>query len=324
MSRPPIAPLRVVVTDDSDIVTSKLARILGAIPGVEVVGVAHSVRELHDLVRARRPDLVTLDLLLPVGTGLTEIARLRRHAHVVVVSDSPPGSPLAAEALAQGAVAFVEKRSLGKPEGRARFEQIVLGLGKVQSPPSSLVVAIAGSSGAIPALEVVLRGLAELPAPVLLVQHMPSDRIGSLVDWLKGLGIRASIATPGEPIGRSGVLVAPGDHHLAVGPGSVVRFDDRPRIGGHRPSATVLFESLVPIARRAVSVVLSGMGRDGADAIAAFVDGGGTLFAQRPDACPVPSMPESALAAAAGRGRALLPEEIAPAILRLDGRAGHV
>jgi two-component system, chemotaxis family, protein-glutamate methylesterase/glutaminase len=321
MSRPGLAPVKVVVTDDSDIVTSHLVRILEATAQVEVVGVAHSVRELHELVRAKRPDVVTLDLLLPVGTGLAEIARLRKQTQVIVISDTPTDSPLAAEALAQGAIAFVEKRSLAKPEGRARLGQLVLGLSRPLT--HATIVAIAGSTGAIPALEVILRGLVELQAPMLVVQHLPSDRVASMTDWLTSIGIRASIATDGAPLTRGNVLIAPGGRHLAVGPREVVRFDDGEPLAGHRPSATVLFESLIPHATKTIAVVLSGMGRDGADAIGRLAAAGGTIVVQRPDTCPVPSMPESALAASHGRGRALAPDAIAPAILRVDERHGH-
>ncbi len=320
MSRPPIGPVKVVVTDDSDVVTRQLVRILGGTAGIEVVGVAHSLRELHELVRAKRPDVVTLDLLLPVGTGLSEIARLRLRSNVVVVSDSAPDSMLATEALARGASAFVVKRSLARPEGRATFLRTILGM---RRSTSGLIVAVAGSTGAIPALEIVLKGLVDVQASTLVVQHLPSDRVGSLTEWLTSIGVRASVADAGAPLVPGSVLVAPGDRHLAVGPRDLVRIDDQGPIAGHRPSATVLFESLVPYAKRSVAVVLSGMGRDGADALPTFVASGGTVLAQRVDTCAVGSMPKAALAASKGRGRGLAPDEIAPEVRRLEERLAH-
>ncbi|MBC7172226.1 MAG: response regulator, partial [Polyangiaceae bacterium] len=107
MSRAPIAPVRVVITDDSDIVTSQLSRVLGSAEGIEIVGIAHSIRELHDLVRTKRPDVVTLDLLLPVSTGVSSIGPLSQKSKVIIVSDLGEASPLAAEALARGASAYV-------------------------------------------------------------------------------------------------------------------------------------------------------------------------------------------------------------------------
>jgi two-component system chemotaxis response regulator CheB len=314
-----LEPVRVVITDDSAIATEQLRRILGAATGVEVVGVAHSVSDLLSLVHSKKPDVITLDLLMPAGTGLSVIHKLRGKTQVVVVSDHAPDSPLAHEALAQGASSFLEKRALGRPEGRARLVQAVLSVARPM--PSSRIVAIAGSTGAIAALETILPGLRDVHCPVIVLQHLPGERIEPFAEWMRSLGLNAVVAQTGMPLLRGQVLVAPGDQHLTITRQERVQLDDGPALAGHKPSATVMYESLVPLGRKTMAVVLSGMGRDGADAIGALVRAGASLICQRADTCPVASMPDSSFAAAERRGRRLSPEEI-PVAVRwiLEGR----
>ncbi|MFT3922239.1 MAG: chemotaxis protein CheB [Myxococcales bacterium] len=300
------APVRVVIADDSAIAVSRLAQLLSEEAGIVVVGTANSADELEALVDKLKPDAVTLDILMPERPGLSAIRGLSTRTQVVVVSDIESGSALAGEALAQGAALFVSKRELGSPAGAARLVRALLQ--HAQAPRPLQLVAIAGSTGAMPALEQIIPDLADCPAAFVIVQHLPAARMPAFAEWICELGL-PSETLPGARALRPGMAwVAPGDRHLRV-VGSHATLDDGEPVMGHKPSATVMVSSLVRLAARTTLIILSGMGSDGASAVPAFVAAGGKLVVQQPSTCAVPGMPEAALAASP-RCHELGPREI--------------
>jgi two-component system chemotaxis response regulator CheB len=312
--------VRVVITDDSAIAVERLQDLLSRQPGVLVVGTARNAAELGPLVARLEPDVVTLDLLLPDRTGLALIRDLALSAGVVVVSDSDPDSALARESLAQGARAFISKRDLANARGQAQLVQAVMRTTRTARP--ARIVAIAGSTGAMTALEAMVPELCTAPAAFLVLQHLPSERVAAFTAWLATLGLPSEVAEAGAPLREGGALVAPGDRHLCVLRGERVSLTNSPALAGHRPSATELFASLVDVAPQTTAIVLSGMGRDGADALPDFVAAGGTLIVQRPDTCAVPGMPAAALAAAP-RAHRLSPAEIGMLVRARSGLRRH-
>ncbi len=296
-----------LITDDSELAVERLKELLANQPGVVVVGTARNAAELATMLERFDPDVVTLDLLLPDRSGLALIRALSPRTGVVVVSDSDPDSVLARESLAQGARAFISKRELGASRGQTLLIQAVMK--QTRSLKPSRIVAVAGSTGAMPALEAMVPELCSAPAAFLMLQHLPAERVPAFASWLCSLGLPSEVAENGQPLREGCALVASGDRHLCVQRGERASLTSSPPIAGHRPSATELFASLVDVASHTTAIVLSGMGRDGADAIPAFVAAGGTVIVQRPDTCAVPGMPEAALAAAP-RAHRLSPTEI--------------
>src|SRR5690606_18117675 len=148
-------------------------------------------------------------------------------------------------------------------------------------------------------------------AAFVILQHLPAARMEAFAEWITSLGLSSSIAKYPQSLRQGAALIAPGDRHLKVLHGTCVAPDHGAPLAGHKPSATVLISSLVSCAAQPTLIVLSGMGRDGAVAVPAFVAAGGTLVVQRPDTCAVAGMPESAMAVAP-RCHRLAPSEIGP------------
>ncbi len=304
---------KVVITDDSELAREVLARVIGEDSRLQLVAKTASVAELDEAIRKHEPDVITLDLLMPGKTGLAVIRRLSERVGVVVVSDAKEDSPLARESLAQGALAFIPKRQLGHAGGKAAL-LAALRRTTVREVRPTAIIAIAGSTGAMPALEAFVGKLAELDAAVALVQHLPSERMQAFAEWITSLGLTAEVVVTPRALVRGRCLVAPGTHHLAIAHGERATLDESPPIAGHRPSANVLFQSLVSSAPRVVAVVLSGMGRDGATGLEPLVAAGARCIVQRPDTCPVPAMPNAAIEVSKGRAWPLAPSEIGLAI----------
>ncbi len=243
----------------------------------------------------RTADVLLLDMWMPGRQGLGAIRELSADQPVILVSDTPPSSPIAREAQAQGAVAVFAKAELADEAGAERLRAAVraaVGRGEARPPP---VVAIVGSTGAIRAMQELATGLRGAVASVLIVQHMPHGREASFAEWLTGFGL------PTRPVWRSDVLevrralLATGAGHMVLKDRGRVAVESGVPVGGHMPSGTVLLQSAASLGGRLVAVILSGMGNDGAAAVGAVLDAGGRCVVQAPEDCVAPSMPLSAL-----------------------------
>ncbi len=183
-------------------------------------------------------------------------------------------------------------------------------------------LALAASTGGPPALARLLGALpAAFPLPVLLVQHMGATFIEGFAGWLDGLvPMHVALARHDEPLRPGRVLVAPGDRHLGLAEGRDgqlrARLDDRPPLSGQRPSATLLFESLVPLGRRGIGILLTGMGEDGATGLVAMRRAGAFTITEDESSCVVYGMPGAAMRL--GGSCASLPlDVIAPRLLQM-------
>jgi two-component system chemotaxis response regulator CheB len=312
-----MSSIRVVIADDSPIAVEAIRRALEAHPQVKVVATAANAVELLAAVDRHAPDLVTLDLLMPGRTGLALIRSLSTRTKLVVISDHDEDSQLALESLAQGAHAFVPKRKLWTPQGERQLAQAVRSRTRDVRPKT--IVAIVGSTGAMPAFEACAGDLEGIDAALLVLQHMPAARMEAFTSWLTSLGLRSSLARANGLLCAGHTYVAPGDKHLRVTRSDALAYDDGPPVKGHKPSATILFDSLAHCRAEVIVVVLSGMGDDGAAAIPALMRRGARCIVQRHDTCPVPSMPDAALLAAGARALSLAPGQIGSRIRSLLG-----
>lgn len=341
--------VRVLVVEDSVTVRRYLCDVLGTDREIEVVGEAGDGKRAIELCQTLRPDVVTMDMMLPVMTGLGATEYIMAHCPtpILIVSSSTNRGELfkTYEALAAGALDVLEK-----PQGdetdrdwERRFVAAVklisrvrvithprarLGaLGRAQAPRRAeavpdgherfQVVALGASTGGPAAIVTILRGLpASFPLPLLLVLHIAEPFGAAFADWLDGQSAhRVSYARDGDPIGdKAGhVIMAPPDFHLVVGGGRVHLTAD-PERHSCRPSVDVLFESIArDYGSAAAACLLTGMGRDGAAGLLEVRRAGGLTIAQDEATSIVYGMPREAVML--GAAASVLPlGEIGPAL----------
>jgi len=334
---------RILLCEDSRTFAEGLARFLEQDPDLRVVGRAASGATALAMVARTDPDLVLMDLELEDGDG-TEAVRqiMERYPRAIVVlsAHTPRGSRRAAAALAAGAldatskadvsltdplrpraVAFrrqLKRLSLASIDGRRRPLRgaIAVDAGGVIERRAS-VIAVAASTGGPVALETVLSALpAGFAVPVLVVQHIATGFIDGLVDWLDDhTALPVGHAHDGSVAGP-GAWFAPEGAHLVLDDDMRTRFDTQSVAGYHRPAADVLLSSVARVAgARAVSVVLTGMGSDGAEGTAAVRGAGGLTIAQDQASSVIYGMPRAA--AEAGAELVLPLEAIGPALSRM-------
>jgi two-component system chemotaxis response regulator CheB len=238
-----------------------------------------------------------VDVLLPGVAGLSLIRRLTEDCEVVVVSSMAAGSRVAEEALALGAAAFFCKQNLADPAVAQRLRDVVKRAAHTRAAPvQGPVVFIVGSTGAVVPLENLVQELDTVHVPVLVVQHLPEGKAEGLAQLLCARGARAQVARQGDAL-DSRVFVAPIGRHMQLDSGDRIRLVESRGESQHCPSGDVLLESAARLGNRAVAVVLSGLGADGARGIKALAESGATCLAQRPEDCVAAYMPRAALAA---------------------------
>ena len=344
----------VLVVDDSAFMRKLVSEILSTSGEFRVVGTARHGLDALKQIHALDPEIVTLDIEMPELDGLQALGYIMSETPrpVVMLSalDSPNGGALTIRALELGAVDFVHKPSGPARESidllgarlldalraascvnlrgvpvLARASLVPQGLGRSQPAAATAAVAIAASTGGPRALaEVIPRLPAGLDAAVLVVQHMPAGFTASLASRLNALSrLPVAEARHGDRIEHGCVYVAPGGLHMRVTDGAGVpriALDQTPPIWGVRPSADPLFRSAAQrFGASLVGVVLTGMGRDGAEGLRAIRDRGGYAIVQDRATSIVYGMPQVALATA-GADRMLplgdIAGEIAGAVAR--------
>jgi two-component system chemotaxis response regulator CheB len=340
---------RVLICEDSRTFAAALTKTLEHGGAIEVVAVCRTAEEAIAALPVLQPDLVTMDIELPGMSGLEaveQIMSVRPTPILVLSSHVDPANANAAAALAAGALDAIAKGDLPltSPEGSAaiafRRRVTILGSAHVirhprarlseraatrssRSLPRGALIGICASTGGPQALVTVLLGIpASFPVPILVVQHISAGFTEGLVRWLDGaVPLPVGLAQDGATL-RPGVTVAPDGAHLVVRGRSVV-LDRTSPAGLHRPSADVLLHSVAESAGNAgVAVVLTGMGRDGAEGLGAVRKAGGLTIAQDEASSAVYGMPKEA--AKQGAELILPLEKIAGALAGLgsDRRVG--
>ncbi len=332
--------IRVLVVEDSRVQRAHLVRTLEADGDITVVGQAEGAVEAINLAASLAPDVITLDLQIPGGGGQHAIEQIMAltPTPILVLSGTIDGreSARAVDALMAGAVDILPKpRTWDAPAEQTVRERVRILRGvtvlrqrrgghtvpyaAATAGTGTPVVAIAASTGGPAALAVVLAGLGQLQAAVLVVQHLHPDFVDGLVAWMKRVSsLPVELARHGEPIRRGVVLIAPGEVHLKVGADDTVVLDPEPQTL-HRPSADALFASLERRGRATVAVVLTGMGDDGASGLLTLRRSGASTIVQDETTSVVFGMPRAAHLL--GAAESVLPlERIADAIVKAVGR----
>lgn len=350
--------LRVLVVDDSAMVRQVMQAILGTDRRI-IVRAAADPLIAWGKMQKESPDVVITDLEMPRMDGLTFIRKIMAEMPTPVVVCSglaARGTELALRALEEGAIEVITKPKVGVRDflhesavtlldavwsaaqaqikrrpgpSAAPFTRItadaVLPRGSHCSEAApTTVIAVGASTGGTEALRVFLAALPEDCPPVVIVQHMPEVFTRAFADRLNDeCGIEVREAQDGDRLRIGWALIAPGNRHMLVnrsGEELVVQITDGPLVSRHRPSVDVLFRSVaISVGSKAVGVIMTGMGDDGAQGLCEMKEAGATTIAQDESSCIVFGMPREAIAR--GAVNVVVPlQEIASAALNLQSR----
>ena len=343
--------IKVLVCDDSAFMRKAISSMLGKDPEIEVVATARDGEEGLEFVRRYDPDVVTMDIEMPRMDGLTALRHIMMEAPrpvLMVSSLTTEGAEATLKALELGAVDFIPKqlskvsldiikietdlinkvktvakrklrhispRTAARPAGAAHPVPMV-------KPSGTLVrdvVAIGVSTGGPPAVQKILSALpADFPAGIVIAQHMPPAFTGPFAKRLDGVcKINVKEAEPGDKLTPGWAFVAPGGKHLILDQ-KVSRIDlvitPNPTEALYKPSANVLVASVAnAVGRRALGVILTGMGSDGMEGVKVLKEKGGRALAQSDATCVVYGMP-----------KAIVDAGLADEIVDIDDMAGAI
>ncbi|MBC7541907.1 MAG: chemotaxis response regulator protein-glutamate methylesterase [Candidatus Sericytochromatia bacterium] len=321
--------IRVLIVDDSAFMRQLLRDVLSQFPEIKVVDTANNGDQALQKIQQLKPDVVTMDVEMPVMDGLTALGRIMKECPLPVVmvsSLTQQGADTAMRALEMGAVDCV-----GKPTGgilsinpkvfgleiaqkiigasQASTKTLALRPGSVIRPvaprpslrrPRLRGVIIGTSTGGPRALQTVLPALpANFPVPILIVQHMPPGFTASLAKRLNEMSaITVREAQEGDRVEPGLALVAPGDFHMLLRrDGTVTLSSDRP-LWGVRPAVDMTLMSAVPVwGRDTLAVILTGMGHDGSRGVADLKRVGGKCIAESESTCTIYGMPRTVIEA---------------------------
>ncbi|HTN67736.1 MAG TPA: chemotaxis response regulator protein-glutamate methylesterase [Burkholderiaceae bacterium] len=336
--------IKVLIVDDSALIRSVMKEIIGSQPDMEVVGVAPDPLVARDLIKQTNPDVLTLDVEMPKMDGLDfleKLMRLRPMPVLMVSSLTERGSEITLRALELGAVDFVTKPKLSIQSGMRDYAELIADkiriaskahirartlanaaasqvadeLPLIRNPMTSSekLIVIGASTGGTEAIKNFLVQMPSDSPGILITQHMPEGFTRSFARRLDSLcKIAVSEAVGEERVLPGHAYIAPGNAHLLLvrsGANYMTRLDPGEPVNRHRPSVDVLFDSVASCAgKNAVGVILTGMGKDGAQGMLKMKQAGARNFAQDEASCVVFGMPREAIAVGAVHETAALGE----------------
>lgn len=353
---PQARTVRVMLVDDSLVVRSILERIVEQQPALKICASVASARDALAYLACEPVDVIVLDVEMPGMNGLDALPHILERAQnarvLVLSSNCVEGGPAAIEALALGASDTLAKPGRGSFSGRFAdvLTERIMTLGQPVQPVPALArvtqrpaparpapaidpaqriacIAVAASTGGIPAFASFLAHLdPRVAAPILLTQHLPDAFMEFYARQIATMTARkVHVAAAGMPVEPRHIYIAPGDAHLMIaanGRRREIVLDRHPVANGCCPSADPMFASVAETyGASAVAVVLSGMGRDGADGAARLKAAGGTVFAQAPESCVIWGMP-GAVSKAGIAAATLNPDAIALMLGSFSGGRG--
>jgi two-component system chemotaxis response regulator CheB len=335
-----VSAIKVLVVDDSAFMRKVISDILDSDEDIKTIDTAKNGKEAIEKAINLKPDLITMDVEMPVMDGLTCLKELSKVCSIPVImlsSHTKEGAEATINALEHGAIDFITKPSnifyINSPDKRNELIEKVKVISKLKSNTSPRehkevleskkqhelhkgitkensqsshirkIVAIGISTGGPKALRDVIPYLpGDIPAAFLVVQHMPPGFTKSLAERLNSLSnVRVKEAEDNETV-RSGVVyIAPGDYHmkisLAEDKSLMIKLTKDPPYGAHRPSATVMMESLSETGlANIVGVIMTGMGSDGSEGAKKLKqENNGYIIAQDEKTCIVYGMPKVAV-----------------------------
>ena len=325
-------PIKVLIVDDSALVRSLLTEIIRNTPDMTVVGAAPDAYVARDMVNQLVPDVITLDIEMPRMDGLAFLEKLMaaRPTPVVMISTlTEEGAEATLRAFELGAVDFIPKPKLGVASGIQDYAEIILekirAAAKVRVKPyiknnrpvisneqklpasshlqsTEKIIAIGASTGGTEAIKALLMQLPAAVPGIVMTQHMPPGFTRTYAERLnKTTRLHVIEAKGGERILPGHAFLAPGGYHLVVvrsGADYRVKLSDAEPVHRHRPAVDVMMESVARVGgKNVIGVLLTGMGKDGAQGMLDIRNQGGYTLAQDEASCVVYGMPKEAVMA---------------------------
>lgn len=315
--------VKVLIVDDSKTVRKLIGKALRQHSDFEIVGETGKPREVKNLVEDLKPDVMTLDIHMPEMNGVEVLQDLYKTTFVpavVVSSLNINEGSLVMDALEEGAFDYLKKPSIEelaemskglaeKLRAAARQKRKTTDVEKLKRSTCRNIssaeldmrklIAIGASTGGTEAIKAVLAGLPEKIPPVVISQHIPPYFSKAFAERLNNLfPFEVKEAEDGEELTPNKVLVTPGGHHMEVKDSArlSVHVYEGPPIGGHVPAIDVMFESITKVCpRRTIGIILTGMGKDGAQGLKSLRDKGAYTVAQDEESCVVYGMPRVAM-----------------------------
>ncbi len=318
--------IRVLVVDDSAVVRKVFSDELSREKDIEIIGTAPDPYVAREKIVAMKPDVITLDIEMPRMDGLTFLGKLMKHypLPVIIVSSlTKEGGSLALEAIELGAVDVISKpgeaysvgdMSVQLAEKIRAAARVNMAARKIPhkaakdvvvkrslSKTTNKIIAMGASTGGTEALKEVLVSLPITVPGIVIVQHMPPKFTTSFAERLDNLcRIRVKEAEDGDSVIPGQALIAPGNYHMLMrrsGARYFVNVKSGPLVCHQRPAVDVLFNSVATYGgANAVGVILTGMGRDGAQGLEKMKQAGAGTIAQDEKSCVVFGMPKEAIA----------------------------
>lgn len=314
--------IRVLVVDDSALIRSLLGEIIRQESDMTLIGAAADAYQAKEMVQQHRPDVITLDVEMPKVDGLTFLEKLMKAQPTPVLMISTlteQGAAVTLRALELGAVDYIPKPKLGVAQGIEQYRQLICDkiriaakakvgqrptMNKVQSnfkyQSTEKVIAVGASTGGTEAIRELLQSLpADMPGMVI-TQHMPPGFTATFAARLNQCTpFHVTEAKGGERLVPGRVFIAPGSLHLRLkrsGADYVTEVVDGPLVSGHKPSVDDLFYSVAQTAgANALGVILTGMGKDGAQGMLAMQQAGAHTLAQDEHSSLIYGMPKEAV-----------------------------
>lgn len=348
--------IRVLIVDDSLVERTLLSSILSADADIEVLDAVQSGSAALAFLERHKPDVITMDITMPGLDGYETTRRIMETTPVPIILVSRGWNPEAADttcrAMTAGSVAAMDKPPgigcSGYEESVAQFLQTVKAMAEVkvikrwsrhrrslnaQETGSPVVqevssrpdlgeihlVAIGASTGGPAVLQTVLANLhKDFAIPVMIAQHIAPGFLDGLTKWLRQTtGREVRIAGQGERLSSGHVYFAPDGFHMGIEPSGLIFLSKDAPEHGMRPAVSYLFRSAMQaLGRKAIGVLLTGMGRDGAEELRQMRDGGSLTFAQDEETSIVFGMPGEAVRLG-GATYILRPEKIAATLNEL-------
>lgn len=349
--------IKVLVVEDSPVVRDFLVYILSSDPEIQVIGTANNGEEAIEFVSHKKPDVITMDINMPKMNGMDATRRIMETNPMPIVIVSGSWNVKEVEttfrAMEAGALAVVQRpRGIGHPDHEATAKELITTVklmsevkvvrrwphyrrdivAKAAPPPTEVniqqltaeikIVAVGASTGGPVVLQTILSGLPkDFPVPLLIVQHMASGFVKGMVDWIgQSSGFPAHVASEGEYILPGHAYVAPDGAHMGVEAGNRIALSKDNPDDGLRPSVAYLFRSVANVyGRNAVGVLLTGMGKDGAEELKLMKDKGAITIVQDENSSVIFGMPKVAIERDAAT-YVLPPDRIAAALTSLTNK----